>query len=490
VKDRIAKSVFWMAWSRVVLQAVSFLSSVLVARLLSPLDYGLMALAGIWISFIGLLTELGLGSAIVQFRDLDDRELNTCFWLTMGVATLGYGTLYAAAPLIAQWFGSPRLSTVLRVVGLTLPLIAVRLVPDGLLRRRLELDRVSRVEIAAALVTIPVVLGMAWAGAGVWALVVGTLTTGVIQSAVYFALVPWRPGLRMGGRRIGELLHYSLALLGSRVSWALYEQSDAFVLGKVSGDVVLGFYSMAKQLALLPVEKLSVMVNQIATPVMAELQADRESLRAVFLRGARLVAWTAFPLSIGLMLVARDFVEVVLTEKWLDAVPLIQVLCVYALVRSVAVLLPPVLMARYRARFLLAYGVAMLTVMPLAFWGGAVWWGSMGVAIAWVAIYPVILSMAARETFHAIGLSSRTVWTHLWPPTAAALTMGASVLAVGWLVGSWPQHLAAGRLTLMVLVGAATYAAALFIYGGLVRSEIQEITGWLLHRGHALTAEK
>jgi len=103
-----------------------------------------------------------------------------------------------------------------------------------------------------------------------------------------------------------------------------------------------------------------------------------------------------------------------------------------------------------------------------AFWGGALWWDSMGVTIAWVAIYPVILSIAARETFHAIGLPSRTVWTHLWPPTAAALTMGVSVLAVGWRVRLWPQHFAAGRLTLMVLVSAATYAAALFICAGLV----------------------
>ena len=105
MKDRIAKSVFWMTWSRIALQSVSFASTIVVARLLTPTDYGLMALAAIWTGIIALLAELGLGAAIVQFRNLDDRELNSCFWLTMSVATLGYGALYLATPAIANWFG-------------------------------------------------------------------------------------------------------------------------------------------------------------------------------------------------------------------------------------------------------------------------------------------------------------------------------------------------------------------------------------------------
>src|SRR4030095_9070836 len=172
-----------MTWSRVALQGISFVSTIVVARLLSPSDYGLMALAGIWIGVIVLLAELGLGAAIVQFRDLDDRELNTCFWLTMSLAALGYGVLYLAAPLIAEWFGTPRLLTVLRVVGLGLPLVAFRVVPDALLRQRIQLDRVSRAEVAAGLLTIPVVVGMAWAGAGVWALVAGGVGTTLARGA-------------------------------------------------------------------------------------------------------------------------------------------------------------------------------------------------------------------------------------------------------------------------------------------------------------------
>src|SRR5215468_10631428 len=188
-----------MTWSRITLQGVSFASTIIVARLLTPTDYGLMALASIWTGIIALLAELGLGAAIVQFRNLEDGELNTCFWLTMSVAALGYGALYLATPAIADWFGAPRLSALLRVVGLGLPLVALRVVPDALLRQRLELDRISRAEVVAALLTIPVVVGMAWAGTGVWALVAGALSTSLVQGAVTFSLVRWRPGFHVGG---------------------------------------------------------------------------------------------------------------------------------------------------------------------------------------------------------------------------------------------------------------------------------------------------
>src|SRR5438128_4545612 len=171
MRDRIAKSLFWVVWSRGAVQLLSFLSTLVVARLLDPSDYGLMALIGSWTYAIATIAELGLGFALVQFPDLEERELNTCFWLVAGTTGVGYVTLYASAPAVATWFGIERLTDVLRVAGLSLPLMALRTVPDALLRKHLELDRISQSETAAVVVTVPVVVGLAWSGAGVWALV-------------------------------------------------------------------------------------------------------------------------------------------------------------------------------------------------------------------------------------------------------------------------------------------------------------------------------
>src|SRR5437667_5172169 len=144
LRARVARSMFWIAWSRGALQVLYFATTLLVARILVPADYGVMALAGIWTTSVGMLAEMGLGAAIIQFRDLDRREIDTCFWITMTLAILGYVVVCLGASMIAGWFAVPRLAEVLPVLALVLPLTACRMVPDGLLRKRLALDRVSQ----------------------------------------------------------------------------------------------------------------------------------------------------------------------------------------------------------------------------------------------------------------------------------------------------------------------------------------------------------
>jgi O-antigen/teichoic acid export membrane protein len=458
--------------------------------MLAPSDYGVMALAGIWTMSVSMLAELGLGAAIIQFRDLEKRDLNSCFWLTMSIACAGYLALYAFAPLIASWFDNPVLSDVLRVSGLSLILVALGVVPDSLLRKRLALDKVAQAEIAAALVTLPVMLGMAWAGAGVWALVAGALVQPLVQNVVIIRLVSWWPGVRIGGRRFREVVSYSMHTLGARMCWVAYQQADSFVLGKVSGGTVLGFYSMAKQIATLPGEKVSGVVNLIASPMMAELQANREALRTAFLRSLRLITCMCLPMFIGLILVGDDLIAVLLGPKWIAAVPVMKVLCIYALFSSVGVLLPPVMMARYRARFMLQYALVQLLVMPAVFWIGATWRGGLGVAIAWAAVYPFALSWLAREAFREMHVTWRTVFAQFRLPAAASAVMALTLVLMQWGWLRWGLDLAAARLAVNVLLGAIVYGTVLLWIGGPIRDEIKEVLGWMFHGGRVAIAAK
>ena len=479
MKERIARSLAWLVWSRGVIQLLSLLSALIVARLLAPEDYGLMALVSVWTYAVALMAELGLGVAIVQFPGLEDRELNTCFWLIVGTSAIGYLALYASAPAIAEWFASPMLSRVLPVAGLSLPLVALRTVPDGLLRKGLQLDRVSQIEVASMLTTMPVVLGLAWTGAGVWALVAGSLVMPLVQDVVSFWLVRWCPGLRVGSPRLREILRYSLAALGARVGWVVYQQIDAVVLGKVSGQVVLGFYAMAKQLASLPLEKITVVANQLALPIMAGYQAERATMRASFLRALRLVASLTVPLGLGMALVADDFVAVALGEKWAAAVPVLRVLCALGLIRSVDTLLPPVLLARYRAGALFGWTMALLLVMPFAFWLGAARMGSLGVALAWIVVYPLVMAWMAREALQELEMGWRTLLDQLRPIVLASLTMAGIVMIVRWALPATDVAERLVRLALAATLGATAYAAAIYWQGGALVGEIGEVVGWL-----------
>lgn len=479
LKDRIARSVFWMVWSRGVVQVLSLLSTLVVARLLSPQDYGVMALAGIWTTTLALVVELGLGTAIVQFPDLEEAELNACFWLTLAAAGAGYVALFAVAPAIAAWFASPLLSGVLRVSGLTVLLVALRVVPDSLLRKRLALDKVSQIEIVAALVTISVVLWMAWSGAGVWALVAGTLAMRLVQVIVTLWFARWWPGLRARSRRLRAILRYALAALGAKAGWTAYGQVDDFVLGKLTGDVVLGLYSMAKTLALLPVVKVAVVANQLAMPLLAGFQTDRDAMRASFLRGLRLVASLTVPLCLGMALVAGDLVPLALGDKWVPIVPLLEVLALFALMHSLEVLLPPVLYARYRARFMFWWTASLFLVMPFAFWAGAAWRGALGVALAWVGVYPILMGWMAREALRELGIGWSTVWDQLRPVAWPVLMMTAGVLVLRWTLPASDPLERLVRLVLAVGSGGAVYVAGIYWRGGLLAAEIREVVGWL-----------
>lgn len=482
LKSRIARSVFWIAWSRGGLQLIAFATTLVVARILHPADYGVMAIAGIWTTAMGELAEMGLGAAIIQFRDLTKRDVDTCFWITITIATAGCIALSLSAGAISRWFDVPALAAVLPAVSFMLPLTAIRVVPDSLLRKDLALDRISQAEIIGGLATLPVTLACALAGYGVWALVAGSLVGPAARSAATFAFAPWRPGLQFGGSRIKDMLHFSVATLGTRVFWVFREQADVFVIGKITGGVTVGFYSMAKQVALLPTSKISTVVNMLSSPVMAELQSDANAMRAAFYRGVRFTASIALPSCVGMALVAHPLVAVLLGPKWLPIVGVFRLLCFFAAVRALDVLLPPVLLARHRARFLFCYSAALLLILPLAAALGALWDGAVGAVLCTIPVYCAVMSIMAREALREIGVGYAALWAELRSIIAATAAMAACVAIAGVFARTVFAGLAPLELLVLSALGAMVYLATLFYLGSTAIDEGLEMIGWLMRR--------
>jgi O-antigen/teichoic acid export membrane protein len=243
---------------------------------------------------------------------------------------------------------------------------------------------------------------------------------------------------------------------------------------------------MALQISQLPVEKISAVVNQLAYPVMAEMQSDRAAMRAVLLRGLRLVACITLPLCIGLMLLADDLVLVALSGKWSGTIPILRLLSLYALIRSFVVLLPPVLLASYRAGFLFAYNLVLLLIMPFAFWIGAAHFQAGGVAAAWLVVYPLVMVWMVRETLVEVDLSGMALARHLWPPVTATLAMVAVMVPVLWATASWSGALVLLRLMLAGVWGAGVYVGILLRFHRSATLEIQELIGWLIRGRRAV----
>jgi O-antigen/teichoic acid export membrane protein len=477
---------FWIAWSRGALQLLTFATTLFVARILVPADYGVMALATSFTAHAGMLAEMGLGSAIIQFRDLSRRELDTCFWITMTLAMVCFATLFLGASAIARWLAVPTLADVLPVLSLVLPLTACRVVSDSLLRKRLALDRVSQAEVIGAVVTLPIVIGCALGGLGVWTLVVGYLVGPTVRSVATFAFAPWVPGFRIGGERVREVVCFSLATLGSRFMSALRESASSLVLGKVTGQVsIVGLYVMADDVAHLPGQKIAPVINMLSSPVMAELQTNIDAMREALYRTIRLTVAIVVPASAGIALVADDMVAVLLGPKWLPAAPLIRLISLYAAVRAVDGVLPSVLFARRREKFLFWYCLVLLIVMPGAAILGAIWGGAAGMILLYTPAYCGVMIFMAKQALAELKGKFSELWSQTWAIMAAAAAMIVIVLILGEFAARMQVELPLARLALLSLAGAVTYCGVLLLIGSPVISEGMEVVGWILRRHRA-----
>ena len=482
MKEKIAKSVFWVVWSKTVVQALSFASTILIARWLDPSDYGVMALVGLSSGVMAMLTDMGFRGVIVQFKELQQNELNVCFWLMVLMAGTSYIVLYVSAPFIADWFGSPRFVDALRLGSVSLFFAPIQFVPDSMLRKQLMFDKLSQAEIASALLTIPIMLTMAWKGFGLWTLVYGTLAGGAIHTILLLLCYPWRPGWSFNTGRIGQMLRYGFSGVGVSIGWFVYAQMDTLIVGKLIGEQALGFYSMAKQIALLPVTKISTVVNQLVFPVMAEWQDNEARLRSLFLKVVRIVACVTLPVSLGLAVVADDFFPLILGPQWLDAMPIFQVFCIFAAIHSLEVLLPPVLAARYLLAFQFRWTMALVLVMPVPFIIGALWKGGLGVAFAWLVIYPLMISILARKVLQELRITVAAAFKEIRPVLVAS---GAMAVAALLTIVTLPDTTSVDRLLRLsaaIVVGAATYGTALFWRGEVLLHEVLEPAGWVIGR--------
>jgi O-antigen/teichoic acid export membrane protein len=477
---------FWIAWSRGALQLLTFATTLFVARILVPADYGVMALATSFTAHAGMLAEMGLGSAIIQFRDLNRRELDTCFWITMTLAMVCCSVLFLGAPAIARWLAAPTLADVLPVLSLVLPLTACRVVSDSLLRKRLALDRVSQAEVIGAVVTLPIMIGCALGGLGVWTLVVGYLVGPAVRTAATFAFAPWLPRFRIGGERVRDVVRFSLATLGIRFMWSFREAANSLVLAKVTGQAAaVGLYTMADDLAHLPGTKISPIINMLSSPVMAELQTNIDAMRETFYRTIRLTVAMVVPMSAGIALVAEDMVAALLGPKWSSAVPLIRLISFYAAVRAIDVVVPSVLFARRREKFLFWYCLVLLIVMPGAAILGAIWDGAAGMILFYTPAYCGVMIFMAREALAELKGKFSELWSQTWAIMAATAAMTVVVLILGEFASPAQVGSPLIRLVLFCTAGAVTYCAVLFAIGSPVISESIEVAGWVFGRHRA-----
>lgn len=327
LKDKTVKGVIWSAVDRFSAQGIQFVFSILIARLLVPEDYGVVAMLGIFMAVSQTFIDSGFGTALIRKIDRTEEDFSTVFYFNIFVATLFYFALFFAAPAIANFYNTPLLESITKVVALNLIIGSLSGIHNAKLSIAIDFKSRAKISIASTLLTGAVGLWMAYAGYGVWALVVQNLFSSAIRTVLLWVIVKWYPKLVFSWKSFKELFSFGSKLLASALLDTLYNNIYTLVIGKVFSSSTLGVYSKANALAQFPSSNITSVLQGVTFPVLSTIQNEDDRLADAYKRFLKIAAFVVFPLMIGLSAVADPFIRLVLTDKWGGAIYLLQIMC-------------------------------------------------------------------------------------------------------------------------------------------------------------------
>jgi teichuronic acid exporter len=448
----------WTTGAKLLTQFLSWGSVLVLARLLSLSDFGIVEMAGLFVGLTNILAEFGIGTAVLQMHELDRRRLAQLNTASVALCALGYGCLVLAAPLAVSFFRSAPLRLLVIVNGLCLVITGFQSVPVGLLQKDLDYRRLSVVEAGQSFAQALVAIAFAVRGMGYWSLVAGVLTGKLLAAImtlywkpVGFAIPRWK--------EIEAPLRLGWHVAVSRLAWAAYNASDTVVVGRMLGDSVLGSYRIALNLASAPAEKIGTLIMRVTGPLFAKVQKNDEAVRRYFKIFSEALSMSILPLMFGLAVVAPEAVKVILGSKWEGAIAPLRWLALFFGARVLCALAQQVLTSLRYTRFIMWISVISFLVMPIGFYFASRQ-GAGAVAATWVILAPVTVFPGIVKLLRVIRLPFREYLDVLIPSLAGSAGMLAAVLATRlWLLSSDARPLV--NLAIMVSIGGAVYVGVL-----------------------------
>lgn len=456
----LVSGIAWTAATRFSLQAVSWAVLVIIARLLSPGDFGLLGMTTLFLGLAAMVSECGIDGAIVLSPSLSLLKIRQMHTLSVLLGVCGTFVGLLSARWLADFFRSPKLVEILPVMALGLAVSGFRVVPQALLLKEMRFRALSGLEIGQGLIQSITVLLFAWLGWGYWALVVSGLLGNVAASAALLLLRPcgfaWPTP-----RHIASEFTFSRQLLASRLAWYFYSNSDFIVAGRFLGTSALGVYTIAWNIANVPVDKLSALLTRVTPAIFARVQSEHEEMRRYLLLLTQGLSMITVPIGLGMALVSQSLVAAVFDARWRDAATPLCLLALYSVPRCLAVLLPPCLNALGDVRFVMWQSIGYVVLFPPAFIYASKW-GGAGIAAAWLCVYPVAaLPMFLRCT-RRLKISPSEYFGAMRPAVLGGAAMTGAVLAVQYLTGG--LHSSILKLAVEVPTGAAVYSAILWLF--------------------------
>lgn len=327
LKKKTINGIVWSATEQFSVQGIQFILGIILARILLPSDYGMIGMLAIFIGISQSLTNAGFSHALIQKKDPSNDDYSTVFYFNIAISIVIYSTLYLSAPSIAEFYNTPLLSDLTKVVGLNIIINSFSIVQTTKLSKILDFKAQAKASLSSVIISGLIGIYLAYQGYGVWSLVAQSLVRNIINTAMLWIVTRWVPAIIFSKNSLKVLFRFGSRLLYASLLSTVFDNLYTLVIGKIYRADELGFYTRANQFQQLPSQNITSIIQRVTFPVLSSIQDDDDRLLVSYRKIIRFSAFVVFPLMLLLASIAEPLVRLVLTEKWIQSAAYLQILC-------------------------------------------------------------------------------------------------------------------------------------------------------------------
>lgn len=458
LSTQAVQSTFWAYASFASGKLLVFVSTIILARLLVPEHFGLMAICLIAIQYLDILNSAGVGSALIQRRDRVEQAANAAIVIGTLSGLVLFAVAWVAAPALAAFFREDDVTSLFRALAIVIPISAIGTVPSALIQRSMRFKAKFVPDIGRSIAKGAVSIVLAWQGFGVWSLVYGQIAGEIVATVVMFILAGWRPTWNFDGTVTRDVLRFGSHIISVGIAGALVTNVDYLLVGRFLGVAALGYYTIAYRIPELVIRNTNFVIARVAFPLLSQVQSDLPRMRNVCGAMLRYISIFAFPAGVGLAMVASPFVHTFYTERWAAAIPVMQLVAVALAISAVGHVPGIIYKVINRPEILNQLSLCKL-IATVAVLGVAIRWGIVGVAAGQVVMSILFVIVDAIVVSRVLDFPVRRMVYSIAPAIAATAVM--AVVGGVMLVAAQPRGIEG--LVLLVPLSIGVYVASLML---------------------------
>lgn len=458
LKQKTVTGVIWKFFERIGAEIVTFIVSLILARILPTSDYGVIAIVSVLISLLNVFVVSGYGTSLIQKKDANENDFNTIFTFSGILSIFLYIVLFFSAPYIAKFYDKPILTSLIRVMGLRLPISSYNAIQYAYVAKRMEFKKFFYSTLSGTIVSAVIGISMASLGFGVWALAGQYISLTLVNTIVLCFIVPWRYKPYYSHKLAVPLIKYGSNVLLATLMDTLYLEVRSLIIGKKYDVEALAYYNRGEQFPKLIALNLATTIDGTLMPAFCKIQDNIDALRNAFRRSIQVSTTIVTPLMIGMAVVAKPMVTVILTEKWLEAVPYIQIYCISYMFNPLQSASNQIIKALGKSRLFLYLEIfkKSIFIISLLF---AVKFGP--IYIAMTAVLVMVVSVVVNMTImrKLLNYSFKQQIIDILPQIVLAATMGIAIMLLKYIIS---QTII--LLIVQVILGALIYIALYYLF--------------------------